>query len=130
MALTVLVNKIMKKLDDGDIVFGLFLDLCKAFNTANHKILFNEMQKYGIRGMSLKWFENYLCSRSQFLNFNNHKLTEKLILEYLIAHFQDLKAQFRTSPFLLYVNDLSKISEKLFQLLFTSVLCQVNLLIQ
>ena len=63
MALTILVNKIMKKLDDGDIV----LDLCKAFNTVNHKILFNEMQKYGIRGMSLKWLENYLCSRPQFV---------------------------------------------------------------
>ena len=46
------------------------------------------MQKYGIRGMSLKWFENYLCSRSQFVNFNNYKSTEKiLILEYLKAQF-------------------------------------------
>ena len=88
MALTVLVNKIKKSLDDGNIVLGLFLDLCKAFNTVNHKILFNKMQKYGIRGMSLKWFENYLCSRSQFVNFKNYKSTEKiLILEYLKAQF-------------------------------------------
>ena len=29
MALTVLFNKIMKHLHDGDIVLGLFLDLCK-----------------------------------------------------------------------------------------------------
>ena len=37
------------------------------------------MQKYGVRGMSLKWFENYLCSRSQFVTFNNYISTEKNI---------------------------------------------------
>ena len=38
-ALITLFDNITKSLDDGDIVIGVFLDLNKAFDTVNHKIL-------------------------------------------------------------------------------------------
>ena len=38
-----LVDKITKSLDSGDIVIGVFLDLKKAFDTANHKIIFKNV---------------------------------------------------------------------------------------
>ena len=38
-ALITLVNKITQSLDSGDMVIGIFLDLEKAFDTVNHKIL-------------------------------------------------------------------------------------------
>ena len=38
-ALITLVNKITQSLDSGDMVIGIFLDLRKAFDTVNHKIL-------------------------------------------------------------------------------------------
>ena len=38
-AIITLVDKITKSLDSGDIVIGVFLDLKKAFDTVNHKIL-------------------------------------------------------------------------------------------
>ena len=53
LALIVLIDKILKKLDNGNFVLGLFLDLSKAFDTVNHEILINKMCKYGIRGIAL-----------------------------------------------------------------------------
>ena len=43
IALTFLYNKILKSLDNGDYVLGLFLDFKKAFDTVNHDILLRKL---------------------------------------------------------------------------------------
>ena len=52
-ALIILIDKIMSAINEDEIVLGVFLDLSKAFDTVNHKILFVKMYKYGIRGIAL-----------------------------------------------------------------------------
>ena len=43
MALIRLADKILKAIDKGDYVLGIFLDLSKAFDTADHSIPFNKL---------------------------------------------------------------------------------------
>ena len=50
----------------------MFADLSKAFDTVNHEILLAKLKHCGVRGMSLKWFQNYLSERQQFVNFNGY----------------------------------------------------------
>ena len=57
-------------MDHGDLVIGVFLDLKKAFDTVDHRILLKKLYAYGIRGNILKWFECYLTDRSQYVAYN------------------------------------------------------------
>ena len=52
---------------------GIFLDLQKAFDTVNHKILLNKLYNYGIRGLLYDWFSSYLGNRKQYTTINNVK---------------------------------------------------------
>ena len=54
-------------------MIGVFIDLKKAFDTVDHKIVFKKLYYYGIRGNTLKWFESYLTNRSQYVLFNGEK---------------------------------------------------------
>ena len=113
MALIVLIDKILKNLDSGNYVLGLFLDLRKAFDTVNHKILINKMEKYGIRGTVLKWFQSYLHNRNQFVCYKNCN-SEILNITCGVPQGSILGPLL----FLLYVNDISNISQTLFLILF------------
>ena len=55
MAITQLVNQISTSIDKKEVSLGIFLDLSKAFDTVNHKILLQKLENYGIRGIALSW---------------------------------------------------------------------------
>ena len=74
-----LVEKIITALDQVKIVVGCFLDLKKAFDTVNHRILISKLRKYGIRGHILQWFESYLKNRKQFVRVKSFKSQIKSI---------------------------------------------------
>ena len=54
-----------------NLTIGVFLDLCKAFDTIDHDILLYKLNYYGIRGTAFEWFKSYLLGRTQQVQFNN-----------------------------------------------------------
>ena len=50
----------------------VFLDLSKAFDTVDHKILLRKLMYYGIRGKQNSFFESYLTNRKQCTKVNNY----------------------------------------------------------
>ena len=43
----------------------VILDLQKAFDTVNHKILISKLSAMGVGQAALKWFDSYLGGRGQ-----------------------------------------------------------------
>ena len=50
-ALTSLTENIRKNLDEGNIGCGIFVDLQKAFDAAEHDILLSKLEHYSICGL-------------------------------------------------------------------------------
>ena len=49
-----LLAKILHSQEDGHQTVTIFMDLSKAFNTLNHDLLLQKMERYGIRGLPLQ----------------------------------------------------------------------------
>ena len=52
-------------IDNGLINGVIFIDLKKAFDTIDHKILLRKLASYSIDHRALKWFDSYLSDRQQ-----------------------------------------------------------------
>ena len=72
------MKKISTAIDKKEYTLGIFLDLSKAFDTVNFDIIFDKLEHYGIRGVVLDWFKDYL-SLYQFVQFNGHCSQSKII---------------------------------------------------
>ena len=123
-ALITLVHKLTKALDIGDHVIGVYLDLKKAFDTVDHDILLRKLYKYGIRGNVWHLIKSYLCNRSQYVSYNTQNSSTKGI-QCGVPQGSILGPLF----FIIYINDLSNVSQKIFSILFaddTNIFIQGN----
>lgn len=67
-----LLNSISEAMNNKEYTIGIFCDLQKAFDCVPKRTLILKLKKYGITGISLKWFESYLSNRKQFVRIGNH----------------------------------------------------------
>ena len=52
------IDYICKSPDEGNYVFGIYIDLKKAFDTVQSQILLQKFQQYEIRGIAFDWFDS------------------------------------------------------------------------
>ena len=79
-ALMSIVENIQTQVSNGEFAAGVSVDLRKAFDTVDHRILIRKLEHYGVRGISKKWFRFYLTNRKQFVSIDTCNSATKTIL--------------------------------------------------
>ena len=69
-AISELVGNVLRGFDGNAMTLTVMLDISKAFDTLNHRILLDKLAHYGIRGIALSWFGSYLKGRTQAVTYN------------------------------------------------------------
>ena len=73
------IDDVLDNINEGFINGACFFDLTKCFDTIDHKILLHKLERYGVRGVTLNWFTNYLADRSQVVRSHNQLSDVKAI---------------------------------------------------
>ena len=79
-----IVSTILTNMDKRVLSCGVFIDLKKAFDSVDHKILLHKLDYFGFCGVINKWFSSYLQGQTQAtqidLNISARKDTTVLVM--------------------------------------------------
>ena len=100
-----LVDKLLNMMNKGQVPLGIFLNLLKAFDTLDHKILIKKLEFYGVSDGPGKLLESYLSIRKQYVAFDDIN-SQILNIKTVVSQRSILGPLL----FLIYMNDIVKSS--------------------
>lgn len=103
-ALNYLIADWKVELDERRSVVCVFVDLKRAFETIDRKILIEKLKCYGVRGAELSWFTDYLSNRRQMVKFGEC-VSSELNCDLGVPQGSVLGAIL----FILYINDIKNV---------------------
>jgi hypothetical protein len=115
MAIYKFVDSVLHALDDHRDTIGIFYDLRKAFDCADHRILLDKIKSYVIAGIANQWIKSYLSDRSQVVKIK--AISDKQVVSIgvpqgsilgpilFLLHIYDLPSYFNQGVITMYADD-------------------------
>ena len=91
------------EIEQNKIIIAVFIDLKRAFETVNHNIIFDKLNRYGIKSAELSWFKS-LTNRTQCT-----KVNESVSIYVSVDVGLPQGAILSVPLFQLYINDVVKV---------------------
>ena len=71
------MDKLLPALEEKQYAKCVFLDYSAWFDTLSRSILYDKLEKYGIRGISLDFIKAYFINRSQYVYYDTDKSSNR-----------------------------------------------------